>query len=279
MAGCARETPNPPVNEAQKGRSSAPPPKRVTDRPANEQGVIFIVEYHKIAEQEARWDRSTKRFREDLERFYKMGFRPVTLRDAMQPEIALPPGASPIVFTFDDSHVTQFRYLPDGSIDPNCAVGIWQAFAEKHPDFPVVATFLILPPVPFGQKDYVADKLAELKKWGCEIGSHTLTHRNLSKLSATEAKKELSGSKEWLRGLDVPATSLALPYGINPKDKSLLDVYDNVLLVGANPAPSAKSGKLNRKAIPRIQGIEGEMGITYWLDQVEKGAVKPYVAP
>ena len=47
----------------------------------------------------------------------------------------------------------------------------------------------------------------------------------------------------------------------------------------AAPAPAPGSQKLDPYRLPRIQGIEGDYGITYWLDKVKSGKVKPYVAP
>lgn len=242
---------------------------------------MFIVEYHKIAKEEARWDRSISRFKSDLERYYRMGFRPVTLQSYLDNTMDLPPGASPIVFTFDDSHPSQFRYLEDGSLDPNCAVGIWSSFAEARPDFPVRASFYVIPDSgPFGPAADVAKKLEQLKAWGCEVGSHTLTHRSLAKISPADVEKELSGAVAKIREYGFDPFAIALPFGISPKDPNQLEKHHRAaLLVGANPAPSPTSPKRDPMRLPRIQCIEGDFGITYWLDQVEAGKVKPYVAP
>lgn len=286
-AGCSK-----PVEKAElpiKETRPAPVVKeRVSNRPANINGGVFIVEYHKIAKEEARWDRSIKRFREDLNRLYKMGFRPVTLTQYIDDKMDLAPGASPVIFTFDDSHISQFKFRPDGSVDPECAVGIWQEFAKLHPDFPVLATFYILPPVPFGQSADVPKKMAYLKQWGCEVGSHSMTHRQLSKLSEAEVKTELSGAQELVKAQGFPCDSIALPFGISPKNAKLLESFSvngksyghrAALLVGANPAPAPNSTKRNLMRLPRIQSIEGDYGLTYWLDKVAAGDCEVYVAP
>lgn len=261
---------------------------RVTNRPANTRGGVFIVEYHKIAKEEARWDRSIKKFRSDLERLYKMGFRPVTLGEYVANKLDLAPGASPVVITFDDSQISQFKLRSDGTIDPDCAVGIWRDFEKDHPDFPVKATFFVLPPVPWGQKDELGKKLAYLKEWGSELGSHTMSHRQLSKLSDAEVMKELAGAQDFVASLGFPCDAIALPYGISPKNAALLSSFSTggrtykhkaALLVGANPAPSPEAENLNPMRLPRIQGIEGDYGITYWLDRVIAGDVSVYVAP
>lgn len=289
IAGCGasntKSTGGPPAQPPPPKQESRP--ARVSDRPAYSQGDVLIVEYHKIAAEEARWDRSRKRFRADLERMYAMGFRPVTVGEYLDGKMPLPPGASPIVFTFDDSHPSQFRLLDDGSIDPDCAVGIWRAFAEKHPDFPVRATFYILPPTPWGQPKHLAAKFALLKEWGCELGSHTVTHTSLKKLDDEGVKRELAGAIEFIESAGFRCRTIALPYGISPKDERLLRGFEyqgkryameGALLVGANPARSFTASARDPFRLPRIQGIEGDMGITYWLDQVERGQVKPFVA-
>lgn len=193
----------------------------------------------------------------------------------------LPPGASPVVFTFDDSHPSQFQLRPDGSLDPNCALGIWQAFAKEHPDFPVRATFFVLPNTgPWGQPKLAEAKLKMLKEWGCEIGSHTLSHRSLAKLPDAEVEQELSGANAWIAKHGFEPLAIALPYGIRPKNKALLAKYHRAaLLVGAGPAPVKGSPEYQPFAIPRIQGTDDDYGITYWLDRVADGRFKPYVEP
>lgn len=269
-------------------RSEAKPVlKRVTSRAANPNGSVLIVEYHNVTKKEARWDRSVKRFREDLGRLYDLGFRPVTVSAYLEGKMDLAPGASPIVFTFDDSDPTQFRILPDGKIDPDCAVGIWQAFAEKHPDFPIVATFYVLPEM-WGQRTSVKAKLDMLRRWGSELGCHTYTHRSLGTLSDAEVKREIQRSVDMIRAYGFEPASIALPYGIRPKNHALLKGFKEngktygfraALMVGAGPAPAPGSPKLDPYKLPRIQGIDGVYGITYWLDKVKAGKVHPFVAP
>ena len=73
--------------------------------------------------------------------------------------------------------------------------------------------------------------------------------------------------------------SIALPMGISPRNRALLasgvgagQRYANkaVLLVGANPAPSPFSKEFKPLRLPRIQAVEGPLGITYWLDYLKK---------
>ncbi len=295
LGGCGSTPPSsPPTSKTAESAQpsaapapTAPPLPPVTNRKANPAGKVLVLEYHKIALKEARWDRSVDRFRADLGRLYKMGFRPVTASEYLGNQMKLAPGASPLVITFDDSDPTQIRILPDGKLDPNSAVGIWAEFAEKHPDFPVKATFFVLPNL-WGQPKLVKEKVRILQEAGSEIASHTLTHPKLSHLTDEKVKQEFAGAIDKLRELGhAGGVSLALPYGISPKNKSLVKSFDykgkpysmtGAFLVGAEPAPAPTDPKFNPYRVPRVQGIEGEAGITYWLDQIEKGRVAVYVA-
>lgn len=269
-------------------RPVTPSVKRVTERPGNRMGSVPVLMYHVIGPDEKFMIRSVSNFRNDLLRLYKMGFRPVTLHEYVTNTMVLPRGASPVVITFDDSHPSQFRMLPDGSIDPSSGVGIWAEFAKEHSDFPVKGTFFILPNGPFGQKQFRDQKLAFLKEQGSEIGSHSMTHTALNKLDDEGVKKELAESYDYILELGFTARSFATPYGIAPKNRALLKQfvwqgkhygYDNVVLAGSSPAPSPFSSHFDRLRIPRIQAYEGTLGVVYWLNRISNGAVQPYVQP
>jgi peptidoglycan/xylan/chitin deacetylase (PgdA/CDA1 family) len=166
-------------------------------------------------------------------------------------------------------------------------LGIWQEFATSHPEFPVRATFFVLPDTLWGQRSMLPAKLALLSKLGCELGNHSMTHPILRKLPDDKVKWEIGEAQERLEKLGVAMPcSLALPFGVSPKNKALLAGFDfdgrhiapkAVFLVGANPAPAPSSSKFNRLRIPRIQAYDGPLGLKYWLDEVEKGRVKLYV--
>ena len=192
----------------------------------------------------------------------------------------LPPGSSPLVVTFDDSNPDQIKFTPDGHVDKKCFIGIWQEFTASHPDFPVVATFFVLPDVMWGQPKFRQAKLKYLLSLGCEIGNHTMTHPILKKLSDEKVKYEIGEAELKLKTLGLPTPAcLALPFGVSPKNRSLLNGFDYkgvhiqpkaVFLVGAEPALNVRSPKFNRLRIPRIQACEGPSGLTYWLDRLEK---------
>ncbi len=255
----------------------------------NEAGVVPILEYHDVLPKERSMVRSIDNFKRDLQRLYDEGYRPVLLRDFLDNKIDLPMGMAPVVMTFDDARASQFRYLSSGEIDPNCAVGIWKDFAKTHPDFPVKATFYVLPDSGFGPAAEAGKKMRALLAMGCEIGNHTVTHGSLKKMSDAQVQKELAGCVAKIEKL-APGTkvdTIALPMGISPVNKKLLasgsyegQSYSNraVLLVGAEPARAPISKKFNPMRLPRIQALDGPSGSTFWLDRIKNGDSGRYIS-
>lgn len=275
----------PDVKKAGPVKPEAP---RVTERPGNRMGVVPVLMYHRIGGEEKEMVRSHQNFKNDLLRMYNMGFRPVTLNEYATNQMDLPRGASPVVITFDDSHPSQFTYLENGEIDPNCAVGIWHEFSKEHEDFPVKGTFFVLPNGPFGQTKLREKKLTFLREQGSELGSHSMSHTALNKLEDEDVKRELAESYNYVNRIGFTARSFATPYGIAPKDRSLLESfewkgtkygYDNICLAGASVAPSPLSERLDRARIPRIKAYNGDLGVTYWLNRISNEKVAPYVQP
>ena len=107
-------------------------------RTPNRLGVIPVLEYHLIGERESRWSRNWQRFAKDLELLHARGYRPITVRQLVERRIDVGPGLSPVVITFDDASPGQFRFLQRGDslvVDPTSALGVWEAFAARHPEW------------------------------------------------------------------------------------------------------------------------------------------------
>ena len=118
------------------------------DLPPNELGRIMILEYHKIDLPEERWTRTPANFRRDLERLWERGYRLVALNDVLDGTISVRRGTTTVVLTFDDSSPGQFKLIEKNGEwvpDPDCAVGILEAFERQHPEFGHAATFYVLP--------------------------------------------------------------------------------------------------------------------------------------
>lgn len=261
---------------------------RITTRPANLDGGVLVLMYHKFAEKETRYDRSFQHFRHDLERLYDMGFRPTTVSEYLSNHLDIPAGASPVVITIDDANPTQFRLNDDGSVDPDCAVGIWQDFASTHPDFPVKATWYVLPTVMWGQPKWRDKKVQILKQSGSELACHTWSHPILRKLTDRQLKDEIVKSVDFLAKYGFENVSFAYPYGIYPKHMEVLDGFwqnrRTYTLTGAvtcetDIAPAPASDDLRPFKVPRVEALEGPNGVDAWLDKIETGKVKVFVAP
>ena len=295
--GCHRNTAKP----ADTAPVAVAPAKKVTHTAAalttdqlqkakvNEAGLVPILEYHDVLPKERSMVRSVDNFKHDLQRLYDEGYRPVLLHDFLDNKIDLPLGMAPVVFTFDDARNSQFKYLSSGEVDPTCVVGIWQEFAKTHPDFPVKATFYLLPDAGFCSMADASKKVKALLAMGCEIGNHTVTHTSLKKLSDEGVQKELGGCITLIEKL-APGTkvdTIALPMGISPVNKKLLvkgsyagQAYANraVLLVGAEPAPAPISKRFKPMRLPRIQALDGPSGSTFYLDKIKNGQMGRYIS-
>jgi len=225
-----------------------------------------ILEYHLIGTPEGRWQRTPDKFRSDLEWLYQHGYYPMNLRDILANFKGLPKSKMPVVLTFDDSTIGQFRYLPDGKLDPNCAVGILKAFSDKHPsEWPLRGTFFVLFETSakdhnlFGQPETAVRKLRQLKEWGMEIGVHTYSHDRLDGLSRTAALKTLGRSYKKLSALvSQEIVSLSLPQGKYPKDLSVLSDYKLVVEVAGGLQRAPWCLQYDPLHIKRIQAIDSE---------------------
>lgn len=278
----------------------------------NELGGVPIIMYHDIGDREGYLVRSRENFREDLQRFYDLGYCLIPLSDYLTGDIRLPAGKSPLVITFDDGRPSQLKLIEadvslvsshadglqlDGSgdaqtshrqigADPDCAVGILLDFSRKHPGFGHAATFFVNYPRVFGTETRAREYMRYLLDNGMEIGNHTGSHRNLASASPDEVIEEIGSLAKGIHvALDYETLSLALPYGNYPKSKRYLlsgwwnDVYYRnlgVLLAGAEPAPSPFSPKFNPLAVPRIHGSDEELD--KWLYCLERYPERRYTS-
>jgi peptidoglycan/xylan/chitin deacetylase (PgdA/CDA1 family) len=263
----------------------------------NELGRIMILEYHLIGYPEADWRRTPDNFRKDLKMLYENGYYPVSLQDFSSGNMRVPAGKSPFVLTFDDSSQGQFRYLKKGNqleIDPDSAVGIMERFKKEHPDFPLTATFFVLPAIKpglrlFGQEEFIQQKFNFLNQNGYEIGNHSYWHQNLGKTDDAGVQKQLAlavkAIQSYLPGYQVHG--LALPLGVHAKNQLLeregeyqATKYQNdcILLVGSGTAPSPYSTDFNPYRIERIQAGDTIWGPKSFVEHFRKDPSQRYIS-
>lgn len=276
-------------------------------RPANEMGVIPVLEYHLIGERESRWSRNWERFARDLELLHARGYRPITVRQLVERRIDVAPGLSPVVITFDDASPGQFRYIAEGDslrVDPRSAVGIWSAFAARNPEWKGRGVFCVLSGADsghafFGDKGIQGQrtawrfpKLRRLVADGHELCNHTLWHANLGRMSAAGVQEQVARAQLAVDSA-VPGyqmRTLALPLGIWPQDRSLLTrgswvdartkrevrySIDAVLMVAGGPSRSPHDSAFDPLKIPRVQVFGDEL--EKLLDQLDRRGSR-YVA-
>jgi len=224
------------------GKKEAPPAPKPAGPPTisdadlqkhkpNEAGAVMVVMYHRILADERDNDLNRKpdTFRKDLETLYKRGYHPVTALEFVENKMDVPLGKTPVVITFDDALESQFKLVEDSGggqpkISRDCAVGILETFSKEHPDWPRKATFFVLPKEgknsePFGQAEYVTEKLQFLQKHGYEIANHTSTHTSMRGMSPTKIRWELATAVRDIQAIvpEAPMETLALPYGNVPR--------------------------------------------------------------
>ena len=206
------------------------------DKKVNELGSVPIMMYHGIVDTKDNkytggnvdkdgYNRTAKAFKEDLDFYYKKGYRMIRLKDYVDGIIDVELGFSPIILTFDDGNKNNFNVLgrnSDGSlkIDPNCAVGILEDFKKTHPDMHVTATFFVMNDL-FNQKEYDKEILDWLVNNGYDVGNHTTTHPDFSKISTAKTQEVVGKMYQKLDSLleDKYVKIIALPFG-SPYKKS-----------------------------------------------------------
>lgn len=260
---------------------------------ANELGQIPVLMYHRILPHpESDYDRSPSAFLADLRRLYREGYRPIRAVDLVRGEIDVPLGKSPVVLTFDDASREQFSYTSGKKVDPHSAVGLLLDFSAHHPGFRPVATMYVNQ-FPFGTSRG-PEILRDLYRRGFELGNHTLTHADLSSLSAKGVRRELALGKKVITSA-VPraeVATMALPLGVWPKPHKLAYQgvwhriqyrHQGVFLVGAGPSPSPYSRSFEPLAIPRIKplaqtGKTPNYGLEFWLDYLKDHSGERYIS-
>lgn len=190
----------------------------------NELGKLMVLAYHHIGEKDTLYTRKKSSFWNDLKTFKKNNFFPLKISHLEKKIIDVPKGKKPIFITFDDSSISQFEMKEDGTLHPDCALGMMEKFKKENPDFPLTATFFVLPGAKypsnlFGQTKITKKKLEFLVKNGYEIASHTLWHANLKKYK-NKIQEQLGEAQRFVNKylLGYRLRSLAMPYGIYPPE-------------------------------------------------------------
>lgn len=123
---------------------------------------------------------SPNKFASQLDLILAEGYHPITFLDIEANSIP----EKPIILTFDDGYKDFFE----------------TAYPELKKRNMKAVSFIITNDI--GKDQYMNEsEIKEISKNGIEIGSHTLSHPDLSKLANDKANKEISDSKKTLEDL------------------------------------------------------------------------------
>lgn len=254
----------------------------------NELGEVPIMMYHGIHNKKNSdteytggnidkdgYQRTSEAFRNDLDFYYKKGYRMIRLDDYIDGNIDVSLGHSPIILTFDDglSNNIKVTGLDDKGniiIDPNSAVGILEEYKKKYPDFNVTATFFINGDI-FNQKEYNEKIVKWLIKNGYDIGNHTYSHVDFTKANKEETIREVGSMYEILdkytkgKYINVVALPFGSPYSLKHENIEyiLKGSYNNkeyetkaLLRVGWKAEESPFSKEFDSKFLKRIRAYD-----------------------
>jgi peptidoglycan/xylan/chitin deacetylase (PgdA/CDA1 family) len=172
---------------------------------------LLVLTWHAIDTRPSVISMPPAAFRGQMEALARHGLRGVSLAQAFEQrerEGRFPHGAA--VLTFDDGYLsvmteglpvlaahgfTATVFLASGLVGSTAAEA-----QRRNPDF---------------DRDLLDWRHAEeLLQAGCEIGSHTVNHPDLTRLTPAAQERELADARSQLeRALQTPVESLAYPYG------------------------------------------------------------------
>lgn len=261
-------------------------------------GRIPILEYHVVGDStKGQFIISRAKFQYDLQLLYDRGYRPITVSQLLDKDFRdVPPGMSPVVFTFDDASPEQFSYVERNGkleIDPASVVGMWLAFSRAHPDWKTRATFCMLPAAAAGhaffgdnprwrgqKREWRFLKVRWLAENGFELCNHTLWHAQLNKYPDAFVQEQIARGAMAIDSA-VPGyriRTFALPLGVWPKNRALAwrgswvepktgrtisYDYETVLEVSGGPVRSPFDPQFDRRKLTRliVSGTELERAL------------------
>lgn len=172
---------------------------------------VPILTYHSIDESRSVLSTSPARFRDQMRSLREQGYVGMSLSDLF--DLWDKGGASPgrpVVLTFDDgfSNIAESALPVLNSLSFSATIFVVAAYCGRDNGWPSQ------PPDVARQATLTTAVLRDLVAGGFEIGSHSLSHADLSRASSHELEEEIVGSKAWLQDeLGVSVNSFAYPYG------------------------------------------------------------------
>jgi peptidoglycan/xylan/chitin deacetylase (PgdA/CDA1 family) len=205
LAGCSAsssEKGSPPASSTAKPKTPAPVAKPKPQIVSPHRRPVPILEYHVVGTPppgapfpELYVRRSA--FAGQLQWLHRHRFQPVTLRrvyDYWTRGYALPP--RPVVLSFDDGYPEDFT-----NVRPLLLHRHWPAILN-------LAVQNVL------DRKLTIPQLRTMTREGWEVDAHTLTHPDLTTLGTAELRRQVAGSRRWIRQrLKVPVEFFCYPSG------------------------------------------------------------------
>jgi peptidoglycan/xylan/chitin deacetylase (PgdA/CDA1 family) len=204
--------------------------------------IVPILLYHHIGfplQGEAVYYVSPDAFDRQMNLLYQWGYKTISvelLAKALKEGAQLPP--KPVILTFDDGSETTYT----------TALPIMQRYNFTGTCY-IVYNYVGIP-------GYLnADQIRGLYVSGWEIGSHGLSHRELTTLLDRQMDEIVESRRRLQSLLDVPVLSFAYPFGVYDDD-SLLHIKDAGYIAAVGLGNETLQGYQNRFYLYR-QPVEG----------------------
>lgn len=216
--------------------------------------TVPIILYHRIdiSPTNSRYYVSPEKFEEQMKLLHDWGYRTITttmLIQAITQGRELPP--HPFLLTVDDGNLDNYT----------TAFPITQKYGFTGVLY-LVGNYV-------GAEEFMnTDQILEMYNAGWEVGSHSMSHLDLTKLDEEKLRSEIIGSREFLeQKLGIPILTFAYPFGF--KNESALDYVKFAGYIGAMGASgyTPAQGMWNLYYLQRvdIKGSEDAKTFTRFL--------------
>lgn len=227
---------------------------------------IRVLMYHRVvpADDEAAHEERTISvvdFRRHLDLIERWGYTPITFADYLLIRNGeLSPPRKPIIITFDDGYADIYTV----------ALPVLQEFGMKAVVFVTAEPGLTVNRWDVGGTTPLNDlmneqQILQLHDVGFEIGSHSMTHPNLSQLPRDQAWEEILRSRMRLEILlNGPVRTFAYPYGLHNET-----IRELVVQAGYQFACSAWTGPMRFETDPydirRLEVSDATNPVRFWI--------------
>jgi peptidoglycan/xylan/chitin deacetylase (PgdA/CDA1 family)/GT2 family glycosyltransferase len=196
--------------ESRRLRADLGAPAGTHDRP-----LVPILTYHSVSDDPpeaiCRWSITPTFFRDHLAALRDLGFEGLTVTELLAcytGERTLP--ARPVVLTFDDGYEDFLLHALPALAKSGFPATLYATTGGLRDEGPALHT------LPGRMLDW--QQLAEVAAAGVDIGAHSHTHRELDTLPASEARREVTYSRDRLQDeLGRPVRTFAYPYGYSTR--------------------------------------------------------------